>query len=221
MQRKSGLIRCRPRLGYTPGKAGMVCFLLMVSVFLGACTSGCGPQSSSSPRQGRSFEGRTITVSCPGDPSAAVVRRYSQSWSLQTGAHITVVEYDAGKGSEPGPLADLWVIPPARMPHWAAAGKLHEVPGTITEGGPPYSWGNILRTYQKLLAWDRKVYALPVLGDALLCFYREDLFQDSGIREDYRKTHSSELPPPGKGPRTWQEFADWESRRSIEEHRSR
>jgi len=34
------------------------------------------------------------------------------------------------------------------------------------------------------------------------------LFQDSGIREDYRKTHSSELPPPGKGPRTWQEFAD-------------
>src|SRR5262249_6793269 len=42
------------------------------------------------------------------------------------------------------------------------------------------------------------------LGDALVCFYREDLFQDAGHREAFREKYGRELGPPS----TWEQFAD-------------
>ena len=41
-------------------------------------------------------------------------------------------------------------------------------------------------------------YALPLLGDGLLCFYRDDLLQDKAVREDYEKAHAAQLPAAGR-----------------------
>jgi multiple sugar transport system substrate-binding protein len=132
-----------------------------------------------------------------------VVRRYGQIWASRTGARIQVVAYDPAAESETGPPADLWVVSPAQMPHWANAGELWPVPETLTNGTTGYAWQNLFPLYRyKLCLWDEKVYALPLLGDVPVCFYREDLLQDAGHRAAFRTRYGHEPAPPA----TWQDF---------------
>src|SRR5205807_460555 len=109
---------------------------------------------------------------------------------------------------------DLWVLSPARMPHWANSGKLWPVPAAYVSRSQErvseretqaadYAWENLLPLYRyKLCIWDQQAYALPLLGDALVCFYREDLFHDAGHREAFRKKSGRDLAPPA----TWEQF---------------
>jgi ABC-type glycerol-3-phosphate transport system substrate-binding protein len=176
--------------------------LLLGSVLLLTVAAGCGPRSVPPPQ--KPFQAVTLTVACPGEPAATVVRRYSQIWASRTGARIVVVPYDPATEPESGPPADLWVVSPARMPHWANAGKLWPVPETLTQGTTGYAWQNLLPLYRyKLCFWEQKVYALPLLGDVPICFYREDLFQDGGHRVAFRKRYGRELVHPA----TWEHFA--------------
>jgi multiple sugar transport system substrate-binding protein len=145
-----------------------------------------------------------VRVACPGDPTAVVVPRYGQAWSSQTGVRIEVVRYDPTKGPQEGPAADVWIIQAAEMPYWAAAGQLHPVPASYTTRGGPYGWDGLLREYQKLLVWNRTAYAFPVLGDALLCFYRSDLFSDPQHQAGFKKEFGRELAAPD----SWEDFAD-------------
>ena len=178
---------------------------LLAAGFFGLLGGGCGSRPTTVSSAAKPHEGKLITVSCPGKPATEVVERYSSSWSLQSGARVAVVRYDAQTGPEAGPPADLWVVAPADMPHWAAAGKLVTVPVALAAEGAPYGWENILRIYRKLLIWDARPYALPLLGDELLCFYREDLLQDVGHRQAFRQKYHADLPA-GTGPNTWEEF---------------
>jgi multiple sugar transport system substrate-binding protein len=179
---------------------------LLAAGFFGLLGSGCGSRSTTVSSAAKAHAGKVITVSCPGKPATEVVERYSSPWSLQSGARVAVVSYDAQTGPEAGPAADLWVVAPADMPHWAAAGKLAAVPAALAAEGAPYGWENILRIYRKLLIWDARPYALPLLGDELLCFYREDLFQDAAHRQAFRQKHHADLPAAWTGPSTWEEF---------------
>jgi multiple sugar transport system substrate-binding protein len=170
-----------------------------------AIFSGCGTKAPSLRQLAVPYAGTTVRVSCPGDPSAAVVARYGQSWAAEAAAKIEIVRYDLNAGPELGPPADVWIIPPASMPRWANAGKLHAVPQEYTSASGKYAWGNLLSLYKnKLLVWDRKAWALPILGDATLCFYRDDIFRDPLHREAFKKKSGYDLTPPA----TWQQFAD-------------
>lgn len=184
-------------------------------VWLGMST-GCGPRHKPAVPTAKRFQGRVVNVACPGEPAATVVHRFGQVWASQTGARVKVVPYDPAAEPEAGVPADLWVLSPARMPHWANSGKLWPVPAAAMARSPEraserevqaadYAWENILPLYRyKLCIWDQQVYALPLLGDAQVCFYREDLFQDAGHREAYRKRFDRELGPPA----TWEQFTD-------------
>jgi ABC-type glycerol-3-phosphate transport system substrate-binding protein len=177
---------------------------------LGALTGlagGCGSSSSKSVPSDKALEA-AVTVSCPGELAATIVARYGQAWSIQKHVRLQVVRYDPKAGPDAGPGADLWIIPAAELAHWAVAGNLYPVPEPITREGSPFAWERLLRSNQKLLTWDRQAFALPVLGDALLCFYRQDLLADTSIREHFKKSHHQDLPSPDTGPRTWQDFVD-------------
>jgi multiple sugar transport system substrate-binding protein len=164
--------------------------------------TGCGRRATAPPRPEKRFQGTMVTVACPGEPVATVVQRYGRMWTSQTGAALKVVPYDASTGPNARLAADLWIVSPARMPHWADAGGLCPVPADLIERNPPYAWQNVLPLYSKLCVWDQKVYALPLLGGGLLCFYRQDLFQDTAHRDAFKRKYSRDLGPPA----TWEQF---------------
>jgi multiple sugar transport system substrate-binding protein len=172
------------------------------SLILVLGATGCGHRARS-PRPEKRFRGMVVTVACPGEPATTVVQRYGRMWTSETGAAIKVVPYDVSTGPEGGPAADLWVVSPARMPHYADASGLCPVPAELLERNAAYAWQNVLPLYSsKLCVWDQKVYALPLLGDELLCFYRQDLFQETQHQDAFKKKYGRDLGPPA----TWQQF---------------
>jgi multiple sugar transport system substrate-binding protein len=145
-----------------------------------------------------------LTVACSSDASAGVVARYGALWAAESGAQVEVVRYDPEAPSPRQLPGDVWIVPPARMPRFADAGALLEVPGAYTGPSSPYGWEGILRDYKnKLLAWDQKVYALPLLGDACLCFYRNDVLSDPRRQASF----SSRFGRPLGAPKTWEDLA--------------
>jgi ABC-type glycerol-3-phosphate transport system substrate-binding protein len=153
---------------------------------------------------GKPYANAKLTVACPSDASAGVVSRYGALWAAESGAQVEVVRYDADAPSPQQLPGDIWILPPARMPRYAAAGELLEVPGSYTGPSSPYGWEGILRDYKnKLLVWDQKIYALPLLGDSCLCFYRKDLLSDPRYQAKFLGRFGRPLAPP----KTWEDFA--------------
>jgi multiple sugar transport system substrate-binding protein len=146
-----------------------------------------------------------VRVACPDDRTAALVKNDASSWSGRAGGQVEVVRYDAENGPDKGPPADAWVLAPAAMPHWAAAGQLLPLPAEYTTSNGPLDWSRLLPEYRdKLLVWDRTPYALPLLGEAPLCFYRADLFQAEVNQAAFQKEFGRKLAPPA----TWEELAE-------------
>jgi multiple sugar transport system substrate-binding protein len=147
--------------------------------------------------------GVEVRVACPKGP-AALVREYGRAWAAREGARVEVLPYDPKAGPESAGPADVWVIPPAQLPRWAAAGRLAALPEAYRAPGGAYQWTGLLPMYrEQLLVWDRAVYGLPLLGESPLCCYRSDLFADPRHQKAFRAKYGRELEAPA----TWEQFA--------------
>jgi ABC-type glycerol-3-phosphate transport system substrate-binding protein len=134
-----------------------------------------------------------------------IIANYGKVWGPQNGARVEIKTSAVGPEATELPAADLCLLPPAELPHWAAAGQLVPVPSMYLSANNRYGWGEVLRVYRnKLLVWKGKVYALPLLGHALLCYYRDDWFRDAGLHAAYSQRYKRPLAPPA----TWDEFVD-------------
>jgi multiple sugar transport system substrate-binding protein len=199
MQRESG----KPDSLRDRRAPGNLVFALIVCS-LAMFQAGCTTQPSTAKTATKPSLGVVLRIACPGELSAAVVRRYGRDWATESGAEIKIVPYDPDAPSPPELSGDIWIVSPARMPRFAAAGRLLEVPDRYTSPSSPYGWEGLLRDYRnKLLIWDQKVYALPVLGDSSLCFYRTDLLTDSANQSEFKTKFGRQLEPP----KTWEDFA--------------
>lgn len=200
MQRKSTAVR-------------PVFSLLGVGTLL-AALAGCGGPGTTAPQAApRPFDGLTLKVACPGEPSRSVVERYARGWAAHEGVRLEVATYDPQTGPEVVEGAGVWLIEPASLGRWAAADRLAPLPDEYLrerpeaggEGRPKYDWAGLLPLYrERLLRWGDRAYALPVLGEAPLCFYRLDLFRDPSHAAAFRDKYRRDLAPPA----TWEEFAD-------------
>ena len=89
--------------------------------------------------------------------------------------------------------ADVFVVPPAALPALADAGRLAPVPDALRATSNSYRFDALSGVYaNKLLAWDRKVYGLPVVGAERVLVYDIKAFADE------------RLDPPD----TWAKFGD-------------
>jgi multiple sugar transport system substrate-binding protein len=198
MQRKSAAVR--------PVFSSLATGLLL------AALAGCGGPSATTPQTPpRPFDGVTLKVACPGETPRRVVERYGRDWATRQGIRLEAATYDAQAGPEAVAGADLWLIPPASLGRWAAADRLTPLPDEYArpaageEGRPKYDWAGLLPLYrERLLRWGDRVYALPVLGEAPLCFYRLDLFAEPANKASFRDRYHRDLAPPA----TWEEFAE-------------
>ena len=165
-------------------------------------STGCGDRVATTKRSLTTFPAVTIRVACPNEQVAKMVEQFKPSATSPSGLNVVCFQYDPN--TEPGG-GDVWIIPPARMPHFAAAEKLQPVPSDITTDDPAYAWDDILPLYRsKLLVWDGKVRALPFLSGTLLCYYREDLLKDPENQANFKRKHGRDLSPPA----TWEELLD-------------
>jgi multiple sugar transport system substrate-binding protein len=174
-------------------------FALLSALLLAGCRPETAPTAAPRP-----YQGVTLRVACPEGPSAAVVQTYARGWAARAGVQVEVLRYDRPAGPQNVEPADVWVLRPAELPHWAAAGRLLPVPPKYAARESPYAWRDLLPLYrEQLLLWDRAAVGLPLLGEAPVCCYRTDLLKDPAHRQAFRRQNGWELSPP----RTWEEYA--------------
>jgi multiple sugar transport system substrate-binding protein len=152
--------------------------LLLLSLILTAGCTRTEPPAEAKPR----FAGQELRVACPAGLPATVLQQYGTPWARREGCRLAVTKLDAGSDPAGVAGADLWVLRPCELPHWAAAGRLQPVPDDLRARGS-YAWLNLLPLYRdKLGVWDRVCYGLPLLGEGPVCFYRSDLLGGAGDR---------------------------------------
>jgi ABC-type glycerol-3-phosphate transport system substrate-binding protein len=118
-----------------------------------------------------------------------MIRAYAQAWASRHAATLEVQVADTQKGFPEA--ADVWVLPPAELPHYAATGKLLPLSEAFTAREAPFAWTDLLPAYRsQLLSWGQTAYGVPLTGEAPLCCYRLDQFKDR------------------PAPRTWEQFAE-------------
>jgi ABC-type glycerol-3-phosphate transport system substrate-binding protein len=196
--------------------AGLVVGIATVVLAVLIVAPGCGPgkQEATTAPAGKPFQDVVVKVACPGGPHgdlvARFVGRFGRAWSARSGARLEVVTYDPVSGPQQGQPADVWIISPAGMPHWAAGNLLQPVPAEIVNS-PAFGWKQVVPLYRHiLLLWDNRVYGLPLLGETWLTFYRRDLFEDPRHRSGYKAFLAEKKLPDRElgGPQSWEEFAD-------------
>jgi multiple sugar transport system substrate-binding protein len=163
---------------------------------------GCTPRVEPTPK---AYEGTVIKVACPAGPAGAVMASYGKAWGAQSGARVELIVADCRPGAEEA-AADIWLIPPVEMPYWAALGRLLPVPDAMLSANDPYNWQDVLKPVyrDKLLVWNRVVYALAVLGSCPLGYYRADVFQDAGNQTAFQAKYGRKLTPPA----SWDEWEE-------------
>jgi ABC-type glycerol-3-phosphate transport system substrate-binding protein len=132
---------------------------------------------------------------------------------------------EAEEGPARGPKADVWVLPAADMPRWAAAGDLEPIPWDLVSPETSYDWKDLLpiqkarvkfvrdsgeqgpnkkpdkeEEWPILLVWNRVAYALPLIGDAPVCCYRTDWLSNHIPKKVVEKVD------PREGPKTWDDY---------------
>ncbi len=176
-----------------------VAFSVLILVFPGCSSAPTESTASAAP----TFPGVTVTVACPDEATRTIIDKFAKSWSWRTGAKVEVTSYTGEVGPE-NTGADVWLIEPAAVPHWAAADKLHPLPAELASA-KTYGWNDVLSVVgDRLIKWGDQKYALPILGDAPVCFYRRDLFDDPRYADEFLRLKGRKLKPPT----TWEEFAD-------------
>src|SRR5262245_2099855 len=161
----------------------------LIVTLAAAGLTGCPPDVTNSTKiDVKRFPGVKVTVACPTEELAQLMATYSQRWTSRTGAEAKVVRQG------PTEDADVWVVRAPELPTHAAAGSLRPLPEKILTGDA-FQWKlGLLPVYKdKLLVWDGTAYAVPLLGEAPLCFYRKDLVAPPATWEEF-------LAAAGKGP---------------------
>src|SRR5262249_54875680 len=116
------------------------------------------------------YKDAKLTVACPAG-LAELVRVRSRPWADRQEAQVIIQQ------ASPNALAtaDVQLIAPAEMPRWAGRGALAELPESLTRDGRKFEWRGLLPEYrERVLRWDRTVFAVPLVGEAPVCVYRSD-----------------------------------------------
>jgi multiple sugar transport system substrate-binding protein len=188
-------IRCKPCL-----------FLALAGLLTSGILAGCNrPVAVETETPLPPYAGQLVKIASSSETITSLIKRYSPGWANKAGASVEIVA--APKDGDLARIADasVWIIRPAEMPRLAAAGLLTPLPSAYKAANGPYTWSGLLPLYrEKLLRWAGESYALPLLGNAPICFYRADLLADAAHQKAYREKYHRDLCPP----RTWDEFAD-------------
>jgi hypothetical protein len=180
-------------------------FLILLNLLTQGGCSGISTPAPDSILKKR-LAGVSLRIACPDELTKVIITELSRGWANRVGLRALIITlYDPEKNERPDERADVWVLPAAELPKLVTERRLESLPDELTDPGGQLAWSGLLPQYREhLLKWDGVPYAVPLLGDAPLCFYRKDLLADSGHREAFSRQHPTLLLKP---PDTWDDFA--------------
>ena len=181
--------------------------VLVGPLFCTLLLAGCRPASPSIDTTAASHQGVQLRIAFPSEDCARLLRGPARSWALRQGVQLSVLRYDpsAETGPESAGPADVWVLAPAELPRWAAAGKLAPLPQTLTTRENAYTWTDLLPAYrEQFLRWGGELHALAVVGESPLCCYRADWLDNAAFRAAFRQKFRRDFEVPA----TWEQF-EW------------
>lgn len=134
-------------------------------------------------------------------------------WEELTGIKVNIVEapidqiftktmqaHKAGSGAY-----DILNVIPNQMPDLAFAGALEPLDAFVEKYGYQDELNSIAPVYRdNWMKVEDKIYGLPDDGDALILYYRKDVFDDPDNQAAFKEKHGYDLAPPN----TWAEFSD-------------
>jgi multiple sugar transport system substrate-binding protein len=174
-----------------------VLFLPLLAGMVG-CPSGPAVVIQTTP----AHAGAKLIAACPNPKIAQLLDNYSKNWANRQQAEVHTVLFDPSAANPP--VADLWVIPAVQLPRLAKEDLLRTLPEEYL-GDRNAAWTDLLPLYrEQLLAWNQKRFGFPLLGEAPVCTYRDDLFQDPGHKAAFEHQYKHKLTPP----QTWEQFAE-------------
>src|SRR5579884_3587602 len=179
-------------------------FCLLLASGLAGCRPAPTPNDVTAPER----QSIQLHIACPNEETASLLRSRGRSWALRRDVKIDIQIYDPSKDAEQQTqaltTADVWIIAPADLPHWAAAGKVVSLPNTYKAPDNPLAWSDLLPTWrEQLVQWDGKAFAFPLFGEAPLCCYRSDLLKAPAHEAALRGLLGRDF----NGPLTWEQFA--------------
>jgi ABC-type glycerol-3-phosphate transport system substrate-binding protein len=163
-------------------------------------TAGCRPTPPSVGGSVSPHDGTRLRIAYPKAAETALPRRSLQAWGHRQNVKLDLQQYDPAASA---PAADVWLVAPAELPRWAAADQIAPLPQRYQERENPLAWSDFLPVLrEQLLLWERKPYALPLIGEAPVCCYRLDWLQAPPHREALRKLFGRDLD----GPANWEQY---------------
>lgn len=143
-------------------------------------------------------------IACPEGMPFDVLKTQGIVVSNRLGVELKIIPRISGKIPDSDELkADIWIIKPEETGEFAQANLVAFASDSIQEPGDKINWSDLLPLYrEKLLIWQRKIVALPLAGEARVCLYRDDLFNNPTHQNGFKTKYNTPLKPPN----TWADY---------------
>jgi len=181
------------------GRSFLGPYLRTIGFLASLAAAGCWKAPSfTEPEPELRHKGVTLTVSCSeAVRERGLLEQLARDWSARTGAHVEIRSEPLREISQ----VDVGVITPPELSHLAVDRALQELPGAYRSSQGKFLWSELpLLLAEKLLRWDGKAYALPLIGEGHVLVYRTDLFAEK--EAEFEKEYKQQLAPP----ETWEEL---------------
>lgn len=195
--------------------------LLLAGSLLPGCRRSRPPVSGASSAEravnaARRFAGTTLNIGSESGPQAQELTRFSGPlWQELTGIRINVVELGqptdafrrimAEHGARTGAL-DCASVAPSWMPDLLRAGVVIPLDDYLHHYGVAADREDFLPSYRDLGVWNGRTYGLFDDGDALLLYYRKDLFGSKSNQQAFAARFGRPLGDPRSF--DWQQFLE-------------
>jgi ABC-type glycerol-3-phosphate transport system substrate-binding protein len=164
--------------------------------------AGCS-EAPPPPPPSKPFPGVTIHVSPSNVPAVReLVERHGRDWADRTGARVET--------AAAGAPADIRLFATADLGRLVTTGELSPLSLTPLKGSDAFEYAHLLQhETERNMDWGGKTYAVPLLGEAIVCVYRADLLDDPKHKAalDNQFKELFHHPMRTNGPATWQEVA--------------
>jgi len=180
-------------------KSTVVALLLLFLLAPSGCTG-----KKNIPKSEIPANSPILVVACPEGVAFEVLKTQGFVVSSRLGADLKIIIRSAGKEPNSDQLkADIWILKPEEIGEFAQANLVAFASDLIQEPGDKINWSDLLPLYrEKLLIWQRKIVALPLVGEARVCLFREDLFNNPTDQNNFKAKYNCALKPPN----TWSDY---------------